>query len=203
MVAFAGMTLAERGYVAALAVDAFRSYVSVAVGSVGFRLFAASSARSLLRDVPRMATVRARGPMEPLVLTQVDFIASLSGLTDTAAASAGARPYLDASGLTSRQRVDVLSHISLLSHLDSNALGQLVGKGAVDRWPEGASVIRQSEKGEATLLITHQTPRSGGELRNRLAPALRSLDPGLSRTGTTREMFLCSQRPWRAEEPPP
>ena len=42
VLAFAGMTLAEWGYVTALAVDAFRSHGSVAVGLVGFRLFIAS-----------------------------------------------------------------------------------------------------------------------------------------------------------------
>ena len=40
--AFAAMTLAEWGYVTALAVDAFRLHGSVAVGLVGFRLFIAS-----------------------------------------------------------------------------------------------------------------------------------------------------------------
>ena len=44
VVAFAGITLAEWGYVTALAVDAFRLHGSVAVGLVGFRLFVASIA---------------------------------------------------------------------------------------------------------------------------------------------------------------
>ena len=42
VVGFAAMTLAEWGYVTALAVDVFRSHGSVAVGLVGFRLFVAS-----------------------------------------------------------------------------------------------------------------------------------------------------------------
>ena len=44
VVAFSAMTLAEWGYVTALAVDAFRMHGSVAVGLVGFRLFVASVA---------------------------------------------------------------------------------------------------------------------------------------------------------------
>jgi hypothetical protein len=40
--AFAGLTIAEWGYVTALAVVAFRSHGSVAVGLVGFRLFFAA-----------------------------------------------------------------------------------------------------------------------------------------------------------------
>ena len=44
VVGFGAMTLAEWGYVTALAVDAYRSHGSVAVGLVGFRLFVASLA---------------------------------------------------------------------------------------------------------------------------------------------------------------
>ena len=47
--AFGAMTLAEWGYVTALAVDAFRLQGSVAVGLVGFRLFIASIGN---RDYP-------------------------------------------------------------------------------------------------------------------------------------------------------
>ena len=74
--------------------------------------------RALLREVPASATVRPREPMELLVLAQVDFITALTGQTGTGTSPADPRLDVDMSALTRRQRVDVLSGVTLLSHLD-------------------------------------------------------------------------------------
>jgi CRP-like cAMP-binding protein len=109
--------------------------------------------RALLRNVPRMATVRARGPMELLVLPQVDFVTALTGHASAETSTAVPRPLVDTSMLTRRQRVDVLSRVSLLSHLDGNALRQLADHSEVERWPEGAAIIRQGEQGDRFFVL--------------------------------------------------
>ncbi len=69
--------------------------------------------RALLRNVPRMATVRSREPMDLLVLPQADFVTALTGQagagTAPAAVPTGQHTYPAASELTRRQRVEVLS----------------------------------------------------------------------------------------------
>jgi CRP-like cAMP-binding protein len=104
--------------------------------------------RALLRNVPRMATVRSREQMQLLVLPQVDFVTALTGQVGAGTALDSTCSYPDASGLTSRQRAEVLSRVSLLSHLDSSALRQLAEHSNVEQWPEGAAIIRQGEEGD-------------------------------------------------------
>ena len=109
--------------------------------------------RALLRDVPRMATVRSREPMDLLALQQVDFVTALTGQEGAAAAPADARSYGDAPELTRRQRVDVLSRVSLLSHLDSSALRQVAEHSTLERWPEGAAIIRKGQEGDRFFVM--------------------------------------------------
>lgn len=109
--------------------------------------------RALLRNVPRMATVRAREPMELLVLPQADFVTALTGQVGVATAGAATPSFPEVSTLTRRQRVDVLSRVSLLSHLDSNALRQLAEHSEVERWPEGATIIRRGEQGDRFFVV--------------------------------------------------
>jgi CRP-like cAMP-binding protein len=108
--------------------------------------------RALLRDVPRMATVRSREPMDLLTLQQVDFVTALTGQEGAGTAQADARPYR-APGLSRRQRMDVLSHVSLLSHLDSSALRQLAEHSTLERWPEGAAIIRKGDEGDRFFVM--------------------------------------------------
>ena len=109
--------------------------------------------RALLRDVPRMATVRSREPMDLLALQQVDFVTALTGQQGAAISPADTRPYRDTPELTRRQRVDVLSRVSLLSHLDSSALRQLAEHSTLEQWPQGADIIRKGGEGDRFFVM--------------------------------------------------
>ena len=56
--------------------------------------------------------------MELLVLPQADFLAALTGQVGTGSAPADVFSYPKATTLTRRQRVEILSRVSLLSHLE-------------------------------------------------------------------------------------
>jgi CRP-like cAMP-binding protein len=109
--------------------------------------------RALLRNVPRMATVRSREPMDLLVLPQADFLAALTGQVGTTTPPSQDRAYPDSPGLTRRQRVEVLSRVSLLSHLDAGALRHLAARSEVEQWPEGAAIIRKGEEGDRFFVL--------------------------------------------------
>jgi CRP-like cAMP-binding protein len=109
--------------------------------------------RALLRNVPRMATVRSREPMDLLVLPQVDFVTALTGQVGAGTAPAAAHTDLATSGLSRRQRVEVLSRVSLLSHLDLSSLRQLADQSEVEHWPEGAAIIRRGEQGDRFFVM--------------------------------------------------
>jgi len=128
--------------------------------------------RALLRDVPRMATVRSREPMELIALQQLDFVTALTGQEGAGSTLGDARSYGDAAELTRRQRVDVLSRVSLLSHLDSDALRQLAEHSEVEHWPEGATIIRRGEQGDRffVLLDGRALVSAGSETVSELHP---------------------------------
>jgi CRP-like cAMP-binding protein len=109
--------------------------------------------RALLRNVPRMATVRASEPMELLVLPRADFLTALTGQGGAETAPAASPVYIDPPDLSRRQRAEVLSRVSLLSHLDAGALRQLATQSSIERWPEGAPIIRQGEPGDRFFVM--------------------------------------------------
>lgn len=88
--------------------------------------------KALLRDVPRTATVRSCEPMEMLTLARGEFLAAVTGQERVPARH-------ETSALSGtiewsrRQRIELLSRVSLLSHLDSHALGALAERSVVDR----------------------------------------------------------------------
>ena len=49
--------------------------------------------------------------------------------------------------------MDVLSHVSLLSHLDSSALRQLAEHSTLEQWPEGAAIIRKGGEGDRFFVM--------------------------------------------------
>jgi CRP-like cAMP-binding protein len=109
--------------------------------------------RALLRNVPRMATVRSREPMELLALGRADFVTALTGQEGATTGPAPARAHPDACELTLRQRVEVLSRVSLLSHLDSGALRQLAAHSRVEQWSEGALVVKEGDEGDRFFVL--------------------------------------------------
>jgi len=109
--------------------------------------------RALLRNVPRMATVRSREPMELLALGRADFVTALTGQEGATTGLAPVRAHPDACELTLRQRVEVLSQVSLLSHLDSGALRQLAAHSRVEQWSEGALVVKEGDEGDRFFVL--------------------------------------------------
>jgi CRP-like cAMP-binding protein len=103
--------------------------------------------RALLRNVPRTATVRSTEPMELLSLSREDFLAAF-GEQQVAATSPGTPSPAGDSDWTGRRRIEILSHLNLLSHLDAKAIGELADRSVIDRWPEGTSIVRQGEEGD-------------------------------------------------------
>jgi cAMP-dependent protein kinase regulator len=108
--------------------------------------------KALLRNVPRMATVRSRVEMQLLVLSRDDFLTALTDQPGGAAAPETPTPS-GPSGWTHRERVRVLSGLSLLSHFDSIALRKLAEKSAIDQWPAGATIIRRGEEGDRFFVL--------------------------------------------------
>jgi len=108
--------------------------------------------RALLRSVPRTATVRSTEPMELLSLSRQDFLAAVGEQQEVVASTGTPTPAGD-SDWTGRRRIEILSHLNLLSHLDARAIGKLADRSVIDRWPEGASIVRQGEEGDRFYVI--------------------------------------------------
>jgi CRP-like cAMP-binding protein len=109
--------------------------------------------RALLRDVPRTATVRSRGPMRLLALSRENFLAAvaLADPGDAPAALAFSEP--DGRQWTKPRLVDALSRVSLLSRVGTAALVQLVDKGVREEWPGGAFIVKRGDQGDCFYLL--------------------------------------------------
>ncbi len=114
------------------------------VGEVGPR--GSFGEKALLRDVGRTATVTARQPMRMLTVSRQDFLLALTG-QEGVKETKSAPSVSGSSSWTRRERVAVLSHVSLFSHLDSPALGALAERSAVHRWDAGATLVRRGDEG--------------------------------------------------------
>ena len=125
-------------------VDGFRVGEVAAGGSFG--------EKALLRDVARTATVRTRQPMQLLALSREDFLGALTG-RDAAAAADDAGILATNSVWSRRERMEILSRVSLLSHLDSGALDDLADRSVVDRWPEGSTIVRRGAQGDRFFVL--------------------------------------------------
>jgi len=129
--------------------------------------------KALLRDTTRTATVRSRSAMQLLALTREDFLSALTGSeqagptsNDRAASPSGAARW------TRRERADALARVSLFSHLDSSAISELAERAVVERWPDGAFLIRQGDEGDRffVMLDGRATVRRDGEPVGELRP---------------------------------
>ena len=120
------------------------------VGSVGQG--GSFGERALLRDATRTATVRSRESMQLLALSREDFLTALTGQVE-AGPIPGARSHTVTSDWTRRDRVELLSRLSLFSHLDSSTLRQLAERTVVDHWPEGTTIVGQGEEGDRFFVV--------------------------------------------------
>jgi len=128
--------------------------------------------RALLRDAPRMATVVSRGDMQLLSLSREDFLAAVTNSDGAGSPSSADRAWSAASRDSRRARIEILSGVSLLSHLDADALGGLADLSVVDRWPAGAVIVRRGEDGDRffVLLDGHAIVSVEGETVAELRP---------------------------------
>jgi CRP-like cAMP-binding protein len=84
-------------------------------------------------------------------LSREDFLAAL-GSEDAAPGESLPSKFGDAT-LTRRGQVELLSRVSLLSHLDWGSLGTLADRSVVDTWPGGATIVRSGEEGERFFVL--------------------------------------------------
>jgi cAMP-dependent protein kinase regulator len=109
--------------------------------------------RALLRDVPRMATIRSLSPMRLFALSRDNFLAAVAvaDLDDAPAVLGSSVP--DGRPWTKARVVDALSRVSLLSHVGTTALGQLADKGVRGEWPAGAFIVKRGDQGDCFFLL--------------------------------------------------
>jgi CRP-like cAMP-binding protein len=109
--------------------------------------------RALLREVPRMATVRSLSPMRLLALSRENFLAAVAVADpDDAPLSLGSS-VPEARQWTKSRLVDCLSRVSLLSHVGTAALAQLADRGVREEWPAGALIIKRGDQGDCFFLL--------------------------------------------------
>jgi hypothetical protein len=99
--------------------------------------------KALLRNMARTATVRSVGEMRLFALSREDFLTALTGQQDWATPTASDPSLKVTSNWNRHERIEVLSRVSLLSHLDSSSLEDLAASAAIDRWPEGERIIHR------------------------------------------------------------
>jgi CRP-like cAMP-binding protein len=109
--------------------------------------------RALLRNVTRTATVRSRGPMQLFVLPRQDFLDAVTGQEGDFSEPAVVADSPSRSDWDHRALARVLSGVAAFSHLDSDELMSLAKEGNVASWTEGASIIRQGEKGDEYFVL--------------------------------------------------
>jgi cAMP-dependent protein kinase regulator len=109
--------------------------------------------RALLRDVPRMATIRSLSPMRLLALSRENFLAAVAvaDLEGTPGALGSSVP--EGTHWTKASLVDCLSRVSLLAHVGSAALGQLADRGVREHWPAGAFIVKRGDQGDCFFLL--------------------------------------------------
>jgi CRP-like cAMP-binding protein len=110
--------------------------------------------RALLRGSARTATVRAVTPLALQTLDRWDFLSAITGQPAEELAEAGAPlAAVRERDLSSRPLRDVLGRLTLFAGLDREHLEQLASAAAVERWPEGAIVVREGDEGTGFYVV--------------------------------------------------
>lgn len=109
--------------------------------------------RALLRDVPRTATVRSLQPMHLSWVSREDFLTAVTGQSGVGVTMDHAASVVAPTDWDRRKRADVLSRLSLFSHLDSSDLRHLAERSVVDSWPVGSTMIRQGDEGDRFFVL--------------------------------------------------
>ncbi len=109
--------------------------------------------RALLRDVPRMATVRSLSPMHLLALSRENFLATVAVADPQGPPGALGSAVPETGPWTKARLVAGLSRVSLLSHVEGTVLGQLADRGVREEWPAGAFIVRRGDQGDCFFLL--------------------------------------------------
>lgn len=109
--------------------------------------------KALLRDSKRTATVRSISDMKLFALSREDFLTALTDQRGPAAPTTAYPSHKIATSWNRRERIEVLSRVSLLSHLDSSSIEELADRATVDQWAEGARLIRQGDEGDRFFVL--------------------------------------------------
>jgi CRP-like cAMP-binding protein len=109
--------------------------------------------RALLRDVPRMATVRSLSPMRLLALSRENFLAAVAVTDLDSAPGALGSSVPDAVQWTKGRLVDYMSRVSLLSHVGGAALAELAERGVREEWAAGALIVKRGDQGDCFFLL--------------------------------------------------
>lgn len=110
--------------------------------------------RALLRNVPRMATVRARDPLTTLAWSREDFLLAVTGgRSSLEDAMAQREPLLGGAELSDADRVEALSQAGLLGRISRDHLAALARQAVVERWDAGTRIIRAGELGDRLYVL--------------------------------------------------
>jgi CRP-like cAMP-binding protein len=86
--------------------------------------------------------------MELLALSREDFLGALTEQEATTTEAPIGPQSARGAGESRRQRIEFLSGVNLVSHLDGASLSRLAAVSTVDRWPKGATIVRRGDHGD-------------------------------------------------------
>ncbi|HEX6488253.1 MAG TPA: cyclic nucleotide-binding domain-containing protein [Candidatus Dormibacteraeota bacterium] len=110
--------------------------------------------RALLRDVPRMATVRARERLSTLGWTRQDFMLGVTGSSTSTDVPLQQRiSRFAADPLSEYDRVRAVAQVGLLSRIDRDELTRLARDATVEHWDAGQRIVRNGDQGDRLYVL--------------------------------------------------